>query len=73
MSNTELHKHNYIILVSDDLKDKYPANKLSKLFNATMPKSKGGGDSNKAKGIYYDTDDSKYLNEFSKILETSIC
>ena len=70
MNNIELYKHNYVITVSKDLQDKYPANKLSKLFNTVMPSSKGGGNNSQASGIYYDTADDNFLNSFNKELDS---
>lgn len=68
----ELFKHNYVIAVSKDLQDKYPANKLSKLFNTAMPNAKGGGSSSQVSGIYYDTEDNYFFNNFNKILDEEL-
>ena len=68
MNNSALFKHNYIIKISDDLTDRLSAKKLSQIFNIIVPFAKGGGNSNMCSGVYYDTEDSYYLNLYNKLI-----
>lgn len=66
MNNIDLHKHNFVIRISEDIP--YSAKKLLGIFKLIVPNAKGGGNDKLVGGVYYDTEGGYYLSFYNKVL-----